>query len=64
MEISEDLFHRLNVFNIEIQPLKKRIEDMPLLIKYFIENICKTYNYKKFQIKDITIYLIMIGRKC
>ena len=48
----EDLFHRLNVFNIEIEPLNKRIEDIPLLVEYFIENICNTYNYKKFKIKD------------
>ncbi len=48
----EDLFHRLNVFNIEIEPLKNRIEDIPLLIEYFIENICNTYNYKTFKIID------------
>ena len=48
----EDLFHRLNVFNIKIDPLNKRIEDIPLLIDYFVENICNTYSYKKFSIKD------------
>jgi len=48
----EDLYHRLNVFNIKIEPLNKRIEDIPLLIDYFIENICNTYNYKPFSIKD------------
>ena len=48
----EDLYHRLNVFNINIEPLNKRIEDIPLLVDYFIENICKTYNYKSFSIKD------------
>ncbi len=48
----EDLFHRLNVFNINIEPLSSRIEDIPLLIEYFLENICKTYNITKFNIKD------------
>jgi two-component system nitrogen regulation response regulator NtrX len=48
----EDLYHRLNVFNIKIEPLNKRVEDIPLLIDYFIENICKTYNYKSFSIND------------
>ena len=48
----EDLFHRLNVFNIKIDPLTNRIEDIPLLVDYFIENICNTYSYKKFSIKD------------
>ncbi len=48
----EDLYHRLNVFNIKIDALNKRIEDIPLLVDYFIENICKTYNYRKFNIKD------------
>ena len=48
----EDLYHRLNVFNIKIDPLCKRIEDIPLLIDYFIENICKINNYKKFTIND------------
>ena len=31
----EDLFHRLNVMPIELAPLNKRTEDIPLLIEYF-----------------------------
>ena len=31
----EDLYHRLNVFEINIEPLKKRVSDIPLLIEYF-----------------------------
>ena len=46
----EDLYHRLNVFNLNIDPLHKRIEDIPLLISYFIKEICKNYNRKEFEI--------------
>ena len=48
----EDLFHRLNVFQIDIEPLSNRIEDIPLLIEYFSEKISKNYNIKKFTIED------------
>ena len=48
----EDLFHRLNVFNINIDPLYKRIEDIPLLVEYFVANICNNYNIKPFKLQD------------
>jgi two-component system NtrC family response regulator len=36
---SEALYHRLNVFNIAINPLRERKEDIPILIEYFLGNI-------------------------
>jgi len=48
----EDLFHRFNVFNINLEPLNKRIEDIPLLTEYFLKNMCENYNIKHFKIKD------------
>lgn len=33
----EDLFYRLNVINIEVPPLRDRLEDIPLLAEHFLE---------------------------
>jgi PAS domain S-box-containing protein len=33
----EDLYYRINVINIDIPPLRERLEDLPLLIEHFIQ---------------------------
>ena len=54
----EDLFYRLNVFQIGIEPLSKRVEDIPLLIEYFSSKISNSYNLKKLNIRSDNSYLI------
>jgi len=39
----DDLFHRLNVVNIEVPPLRRRKSDIPLLVKSFLKKYGEKY---------------------
>jgi len=43
----EDLFYRLNVIKIEVPPLRKRREDIPLIVKNYIDNLCSKSGMEK-----------------
>ena len=54
----EDLFHRINVFEINIEPLNQRISDIPLLIKYFSKKISENYKIKNLDIDENNSYIL------
>ena len=46
----EDLYHRLNVIPIQLNPLTSRTEDIPLLIEYFVEKLSEINGVQKTKI--------------
>jgi PAS domain S-box-containing protein len=50
-----DLFYRLNVFPIEMPPLRERREDIPLLVEYFIHRYASKMGKKIRRIDKTTL---------
>jgi formate hydrogenlyase transcriptional activator len=53
----QDLFYRLNVFPIQVPPLRERMDDIPLLITYLVERYAKKAGKKIRNIQKMTLEL-------
>ena len=42
---------------LKLDPLNKRINDIPFLVEYFMEKLSEIYNIKKIEIKDYNFLL-------
>jgi PAS domain S-box-containing protein len=52
-----DLFYRLNVFPIEVPPLRKRKEDIPMLVEYFVKRYAEKVGKQICKIDNKTLEL-------
>ncbi len=55
----EDLYYRLNVISIHVPPLRERKEDIPLLVKAFIEKYCLELNKEVVKIAPSALKLLL-----
>jgi len=51
----QDLFYRINTFEINIPPLRERKEDIPVLAEYFLKNFNQKYNKPELKFHPKTI---------
>lgn len=50
-----DLYHRLSVIIIHVPSLNERIEDIPLLTRFFIREICQEYKIPEKEISPLAV---------
>lgn len=45
----EDLYYRLNVIRLDLPPLRDRVDDIPLLVNFYLKQFCKDHG------RDLTV---------
>jgi len=51
----EDLYYRINMFELDIPALRDRVDDIPSLTRYYLEKFKTKYQKKNIKISDSTI---------
>lgn len=58
-QFREDLFHRLNVIRIKLPPLRDRQEDIPLLIKHFLQKSARDLQVEPKQVSPAAMQVLV-----
>ncbi|MCM2250604.1 MAG: sigma-54 dependent transcriptional regulator [Geothrix sp.] len=58
----EDLYYRLNILQIELPPLRERLEDLPILAEHFIRRFCQKLGKAPMQLHADTMTQLLAYR--
>ncbi len=58
----EDLYFRLNVIRMTIPPLRERVEDVPMLIDYYLDHYCAQHGVERPQVSTAAMESLMAYR--
>ncbi|PWT91418.1 MAG: hypothetical protein C5B54_05295 [Acidobacteria bacterium] len=58
-EFREDLYYRINVFSIDVAPLRERKEDIPLLLNHFVKVYCAENHIPPKEITPAALKVLM-----